>query len=68
MNAVLPDGGILMKRTDLIKILKRNGWTFKRDGGNHDIWTDGKCCEPIPRHREINETLAKAIIRKYDLK
>lgn len=68
MNAVLPDGGILMKRTDLIKILKRNGWTFKRDGGNHDIWTDGKYCEPIPHHREINEMLAKAIIRKYDLK
>lgn len=57
-----------MKRKDLIKKLSANGWYLKRDGGNHDVWTDGKNVEPIPRHREINEQLAKAIIRKYGLK
>lgn len=57
-----------MKRKDLIKKLLANGWYLKRDGGNHDVWTDGKNTEPIPRHREINEQLAKAIIRKYGLK
>ena len=57
-----------MKRKDLIKKLVNNGWYYKRDGSNHEIWTDGKNIEPIPRHREINEMLAQNIIRKYDLK
>jgi YcfA-like protein. len=56
-----------MKRKDLIKILEQNGWCLKRSGGNHDICTDGKNLEPIPRHSEINERLAKAILKKYGL-
>ena len=57
-----------MKRKDLIKKLTQNGWYLKRDGGNHEIWTDGKSTEPIPRHKEINEQLAKDIIKKHGLK
>ena len=57
-----------MKRKDLIKLLEQNGWYFKRDGHDHDIYTNGKRIEPIPRHREINEQLAKAIIKKHGLK
>ena len=57
-----------MKRRDLIKLLERNGWEFKREGGNHIIYTkDGKT-EKIPRHREINEKLARGIIKKWGLK
>lgn len=56
-----------MKRKDLIKILEKNGWYLKRNGGNHDIYTDGKNLEPIPRHSEINEILAKSILKKYGL-
>lgn len=57
-----------MKRRDLVKLLEKNGWYYMRDGGRHDIYTNGKFSEPIPRHREINELLAKSIIRKYKLK
>ncbi len=57
-----------MKRKDLIELLERNGWRLKRDGARHDIYTDGTNIEPIPRHREINEALAKAIIRRWGLK
>ncbi len=57
-----------MKRRDLIKLLEKNGWYYLREGGRHDIYTNGEKSEPIPRHREINETLAKAIIRKHGLK
>ena len=57
-----------MKRRDLIKLLERNGWRLKRDGGDHDIYTDGQHMEPIPRHREIDEDLAKAIIKRRGLK
>lgn len=57
-----------MKRRDLIKKLTKAGWYQKREGSNHDIWTDGKHVEEIPRHREINEQLAKDILKKYGLK
>lgn len=57
-----------MKRTDLIKILTRNGWYFIRNGGNHDIYGNGKRIEAVERHKEIPEQLAKAIIKRNNLK
>ena len=57
-----------MKRKDLIKRFERNGWYFLRDGGNHDIYTNGKDIEPISRQREINENIAKKIIKRRGLK
>ena len=56
-----------MKRKDLIKLLKKNGWYLKRNGSNHDVYTNGYKSEPIPRHTEINERLAKEIIKKHEL-
>ncbi|MEI3122453.1 MAG: type II toxin-antitoxin system HicA family toxin [Oscillospiraceae bacterium] len=57
-----------MKRRDLIKLLEANGWRYKRSGGDHDIYTDGKNIEPISRQREIKEAVAQAIIRRRGLK
>lgn len=57
-----------MKRKDLVKLFEKNGWYFLRDGGSHDIYTNGTKKEPIPRHREINEQLAKHLIKKHGLK
>lgn len=57
-----------MKRRDLIKKLENNGWWKLRGGANHDIYTNGKVSEPIPRHAEVNELLAKAIIKRHGLK
>lgn len=57
-----------MKRSDLIKLLEKNGWYFLSNGANHDIYTNGIKIEPIERHREIPEQLAKAIIRRNGLK
>ncbi len=53
-----------MKKRDLEKALRQMGWRFIRHGGKHDVWTDGEHEEAIPRHREINEMLAKAILRR----
>ena len=62
------NGGIhFMKRRDLVKLLEKNGWYLKRNGGNHDLYTDGERTEPIPRHPEIKERLAKSIIKKLGL-
>ena len=56
-----------MKRRDLIKKLESAGFVFYRHGGNHDVYIkDGKT-EQIPRHKEISEQLAKAIMRKWRL-
>lgn len=57
-----------MKRKDLIKMLEKNGWKLARNGGSHDIYTNGKEMETIPRHKEIAELLAKAIIKRRGLK
>lgn len=54
-----------MKRRDLIAQLEQAGCYLIRHGGKHDIYHNpntGKT-EPIPRHREINERLAKKIIK-----
>ena len=53
-----------VKRRDLEKRLTECGWRFLRSGGRHDVWTDGEREEAIPRHREINEQLARAILRR----
>jgi len=55
---------IQTKRADLIKLLEKNGWYLKRNGGGHDIYTNGKESETIPRHRELKENLARAIIKR----
>lgn len=57
-----------MKRKDLIELLEQNGWYLKRNSGNHDIYTNGTDTETIPRHKEVKEILAKAIIKRRGLK
>lgn len=55
-----------MKRRDLIRAIEQQGAVFIRHGGKHDWYQnpETKVCQPIPRHNEINEHLARAIIRK----
>ena len=57
---------ISVKKRDLENALRRIGWTFLRHGKRHDIWTDGEREEAIPRHNEINEKLAIAILRRAE--
>ena len=57
-----------MKTKDLIELLERNGWRFKRRGANHDIYIKGKERESIVRHKETDEESARAIIRRRRLK
>lgn len=57
-----------MKQRELIKKLEEAGFEFERHGGDHDIYKRGADQEKIPRHREINEKLAKGILRKWGLK
>lgn len=56
-----------MKQRDLLKRFLRHGWWILREGSNHIIVTNGKDIEPIPRHKEVNEQLANAIIKRRKL-
>lgn len=56
-----------MKQRDLVKKLEAAGFMLDRHGGNHDIYVRGTDEEQVPRHKEINEILARAIIRKWGL-
>ena len=58
-----------MKRRDLIRILEQNGCEFLREGGSHSVYVNraaGKV-STIPRHREINEELARKILKDLEV-
>jgi predicted RNA binding protein YcfA (HicA-like mRNA interferase family) len=58
-----------MKRKDLLKHLEKHGCEFLREGGNHTLYVNKKAqkVSTIPRHREINELLAKKICKDLDI-
>lgn len=56
-----------MKQRDLVKKLESVGFVFERHGSNHDVYARGKEKEEVPRHKEIDERLAKAIIKRRNL-
>lgn len=58
-----------MKRRDLVAELEEAGCVLLRHGGKHDIFHNPKTgkSEPVPRHREVNELLARKILKSLGL-
>jgi predicted RNA binding protein YcfA (HicA-like mRNA interferase family) len=54
-----------MKRKDLIKEITSLGCILLRHGNRHDLYSNPKTGnkQPVPRHNEIDEALAKHIIK-----
>jgi len=54
-----------VKRIDLIKKIEEMGAVLIRHGAKHDWYQnpETKISQPIPRHREIKEHLARHIIK-----
>ncbi|MDL5053957.1 type II toxin-antitoxin system HicA family toxin [Oscillatoria laete-virens NRMC-F 0139] len=54
-----------MKRRELLSKIESAGAILIRHGGKHDIYHNPKTgvTQPIPRHKEINELLARKILR-----
>jgi len=54
-----------MKRVDLIKVIEASGCVLVRHGGRHDWYRNQVTgvSQPVPRHREVKEPLARRIIR-----
>ena len=58
-----------MKRRDLIKELEDGGFRFLRDNGDHTVYTKpGYRRIEVPKHREINEYTARAILKQAGLR
>lgn len=57
----------MVKRRQLEKLFRNNGWFFLRHGGDHDIWTNGKMKTQIPRHRTISDRLYEGLIKQFKL-
>jgi mRNA interferase HicA len=55
-----------MKHVDLIRQLESCGCVMLRHGGRHDWYHNPRtrATQPVPRHREIKEFLARHIMRK----
>ncbi|MCI0464848.1 MAG: type II toxin-antitoxin system HicA family toxin [Gemmataceae bacterium] len=54
-----------MKRVDLIKTIEGAGCVLIRSKGKHDWYRNPQTgiSQPVPRHREIKEHLARHIIK-----
>lgn len=55
-----------MKRAALIRSLTSMGCVLIRHGGKHDWWQSPVTgiSQPVPRHREIADTVAQHILKK----
>lgn len=58
-----------MKRRDLIRHLERHGCEELREGGKHTIYVNrtARKTSAVPRHREVNEYLARKICRDLEV-
>ena len=54
-----------MKRSTLLRHLRRHGCYLKREGRSHSLWTNPAtgATEAVPRHNEIADRLARKICR-----
>jgi hypothetical protein len=54
-----------MKRTDLVRHLEAQGCYLLREGAKHSVFVNpaNNQTSAVPRHREINEFLARKICR-----
>lgn len=58
-----------MKRVDLIRHLEACGCVFLREGGRHTVYVNptARKVSTVPRHREINDFMAKKICRELEI-
>ncbi|MEM6799681.1 MAG: type II toxin-antitoxin system HicA family toxin [Planctomycetota bacterium] len=54
-----------MKRSTLLRRLRKHGCYLKREGRSHSLWTNPAtgAVEAVPRHTEIQDRLAIKICR-----
>jgi predicted RNA binding protein YcfA (HicA-like mRNA interferase family) len=57
-----------VKRVDLVRHLERHGCELRREGANHSVFVNrvSRKTSTVPRHREINDYLARKICRDLE--
>ncbi len=58
-----------MRQRELLRHLRRNGCYLKRQGKEHELWSNPRTgwVEAVPRHSEISDLLARKICRNLSL-
>jgi predicted RNA binding protein YcfA (HicA-like mRNA interferase family) len=58
-----------VKRVDLVRHLEQHGCVLFREGGSHSVYVNRRTrkSSSVPRHREINEFLARRICRDLEI-
>jgi mRNA interferase HicA len=58
-----------VKRIDLIRHLEHHGCQLLREGGSHSVFVNraARKSSTVPRHREIDEFLARKICRDLEV-
>jgi predicted RNA binding protein YcfA (HicA-like mRNA interferase family) len=58
-----------VKRRDLLRHLEAQGCAFLREGGGHTVYVNRatRKASAVPRHREINEFLARKICKDLEV-
>jgi hypothetical protein len=55
-----------MKARELKRLLRARGWWDTGKGSKHEKWTDGTHSIALPRHKEIAEGTAHAILKEAE--
>jgi len=58
-----------MKRVDLVRHIEASGCAFLREGSRHTVYVNpiSRKVSTVPRHREINDFMAKKICRELEI-
>jgi mRNA interferase HicA len=58
-----------VKRVDLIRHLEAHGCRLLREGGSHSVYANpaARKTSTVPRHREVDDFLARKICRDLDV-
>jgi predicted RNA binding protein YcfA (HicA-like mRNA interferase family) len=58
-----------VKRVELVRHLEQHGCLLLREGGSHSVFVNraARKTSTVPRHREINDYLARKICRDLEV-
>jgi mRNA interferase HicA len=58
-----------LKRVDLVRHIEQHRCELLREGGSHSVYVNrtARKTSTVPRHREINDYLARKICRDLDI-
>ncbi len=56
-----------VRRRDLIRYMKKNGFYLLREGSNHSVYYNGTKVIPVKRHRQLDRITANKLCRQAGL-